>query len=132
MAEVLIFRRGKFGTEPLGDLTDVRVGDAVCYLDENEAYATSRVAKVNVKAGVLRTEPSMYKQYVLRPAKTLKFDQIIDLKRQDTSQTDGASLSPIMDIMHPIPEQPRDPSLPPPSDPPKSKKKSVLRKRSRI
>lgn len=132
MRELIIYRKGKFGSEPLGDLTDVRVGDAVRYLDENGANATSRVAKVNVKAGVLRTEPQMYNEYVLRTAKTLKFDQILGLTRKDTGETDGASSSPIMDIVHPIPEQPRDPSLPPPPPEPKKKKPSLLRKRSRL
>lgn len=132
MKELIIYCKGKFGSEAIGDLTDVRVGDAVRYLDENGANATSRVAKVNIRACVLRTEPQMYNGYVLRATKTLKFDQILGLTRKDTGETDGASSSPIMDIVHPIPEQPRDPSLSPPPPEPKKKAKSMLRKRSRL
>lgn len=108
MTELIIYRKGNFGSEPLGDLTDVRVGDAVRYLNENHASVNARIAKVNIRAGVLRTEPCMHNEYVLRAAKTLKFDQILDLKRKDTSETDGASSSPIMDIVHPVPPQPTD------------------------
>lgn len=129
MTELIIYRKGTRGSEPLGDLTDVRVGDAVRYLDDEQASVNARIAKVNIKAGVLRTDPCVYNGYTLRTSKTLKFDQILELKRHDTGGTDGASSSPIMDIVHPIPPQPRDPSLPVPQEPPKVKKK-MLRKRS--
>jgi len=78
---VTIYRRATGKTPEEGNLDDVRVGDTVTYRDEKGASASSRIAKVNIKAGQFRTEPQMYEQYVLRPAKSLKFVQIQILTR---------------------------------------------------
>ena len=125
----IVYRKGKFGIDPMGDLTDVRVGEQVRYMDDNHASQNGRVSKVNIKAGVLRTEPHEYNGYVLQCARTLKFDQVLDLKREASDKT-----SSIMDIVHPLPDQPPDPmtTLPPhPSEvpPEQPKKKSLLTRR---
>lgn len=91
---IIIFHKGTKTLPDVGNLTDVRVGDSVSYKDENGAHATSKVAKVNVKAQVLRTEPSKYKDYVLRSACTLKFDKIDKLERPNPQHPSFAHLQP--------------------------------------
>lgn len=104
---VVIYRKDVPGVALLGDLTDVRVGDIIRYLGKNYASVSSRVAKVNVKAHVLRTEPKLIDlgngvMHETMRSQVIKFDQILDLKRVH----DGTSQSPIMDIVHPVPVDP--------------------------
>ena len=102
-----IYRKAVKGDKGFGDLTDVRVGDVVGYRDDNGAHASGRVAKVNVKAGVLRTEVQKYEQYVLRYPKTLKFDQILNLSRLNPLSEKNPDLVPnVIDLFVPEPPAP--------------------------
>jgi hypothetical protein len=78
-----LYRKGSAKFPDQGNLTDVRIGDAVSYRDDVGAHAAGRVAKVNVAARVLRLEPHVYLEYVLRPAQVLQFDQILKLERRN-------------------------------------------------
>lgn len=99
---VTIFRREAKGVTAIGDLLDVRVGDTVSYRDDNHANVNARVAKVNVRAKVLRTEPFSYNGHVLRVAKTLPFDRILSVSRLATAE----STAPILDTVgSPVPDQ---------------------------
>ena len=104
-----IYRKAKFGIKPIGDLSDVRVGDIVKYWDDGSA--AGHVAKVNIKAGQLRTAPNTMdigegNIVETRRAKRLLFDEILEIQREDTSATDGSSTSSIMDLFHQIMAEP--------------------------
>jgi hypothetical protein len=93
--QLVIYRKAKYGLREFGDLTDVRIGDVVQFWDESQ-HAFRAVIKVNVKAGVARLSPVMYGDYVLHPSKTVRFDDILMLKRTfDDDYTPN-----IMDMFH--------------------------------
>ena len=79
---MLVYRRPHGKNPGVGDLTDVRIGDAVTYRRDN-GDRTSRVAKVSIPAQRLRTEAFMSGSSVLRPALTLLFDEILAIHRKE-------------------------------------------------
>lgn len=106
---IVIYRKERGRKSPqVGDLSDVRVGDAVHYEDMERAHAVGRIEKVNLKAGILRLAAAMYEQYVLRPARSLKFDQILVLERPNPEV--AGNPQPELMIMEmfrePVPEAP--------------------------
>jgi len=78
----VLYKKAMSGKETdFGDVTSVRVGDSVSYVDANTARASGLVEKVNSKARRLRVAAQHYQQFVLRPGRTLDFDAILEVLR---------------------------------------------------
>lgn len=80
MRQKQIFCSGKYGQQAFGDLTDIKVGDAVRYILDNKSVV-GQVEKVNVRAKVLRVARQMYGEKSMRPPKTLSFDVVLEVFR---------------------------------------------------
>ncbi len=85
MPNKVIFKRASSPKEKdIGDVSLVQVGDAVSYKDTTKANAAGRVAKVNSRAKKLRVEAQKYKNYTLRPGRTLDFAEILEVTRPES------------------------------------------------
>ena len=78
----IVFKRSSGKGGDIGDIDLVLIGDIVSYRDASNANAAGRVEKVNVKARKLRVEVQKYKDYVLRPGRTLDFSEILEVSRR--------------------------------------------------
>lgn len=89
---MVIFKRARSAKETdAGDVNQVAIGDAVTYKDTTGANAAGRVEKVNTRAKKLRVAPQMYKTYLLRPGRTLDFDEILEVTRPEVTSEEPAA-----------------------------------------